>query len=587
MRSIRPRISIALVVALQLAWGGRAFAQTATVDVTNQKQYIRGFGGMVHIPWAGDLTAAERTLAFGNADGQLGFTVLRIAVPDGSTSTSSYVATAKAAIAAGGIVFASPWNSSGSMNSSDFATYADHLSSFVSYMKDQGAELFAIGTQNEPDYGSQGGWKTWTAAQCHDFMLNYGDKIGTKLITCESFNYSKSLYDPILNDSAALANMGVLGTHLYGTSVNSFPYPLFDQKAAGKERWMTEHYTDSTTDANSWPNALNVATELHNSMVEAQFNAYTWWYIKRSYGPINNGAITKRGYCMAHWSKFVRPGFYRVDATKSPTSGVYLSAYRSDTDVVIVAVNTNTSAKSLTVSINGSTISSYDKFTTSSSKSLANDGAVTAANGSLSLSLDAQSVTTLHGTGSVSPSGAGGAAGTGGASGTGGITGAGGSTRADAGRDGPDAGGGTSGNPGTGGAAGADAGSDARDARGTGGVAGTGGATATGGTMNSATGGSQATGGTTVTGGTGSGGQVGSGGITTATGGTQAAAGGAPGSGGASHGGSTDMTTAGATGCTCHTGRATDRPEALAVLLVLLVLVWCGRRRLAGRCRQP
>jgi hypothetical protein len=32
---------------------------------------------MVHIPWAGDLSAAERTLAFGNADGQLGFTILR------------------------------------------------------------------------------------------------------------------------------------------------------------------------------------------------------------------------------------------------------------------------------------------------------------------------------------------------------------------------------------------------------------------------------------------------------------------------------------------------------------------------------
>ena len=49
---------------------------------------------------------------------------------------------------------------------------------------------------------------------------------------------------------------------------------------------MTEHYTTSDRDANLWPDALNVATELHNSMVEAQCNVYTWWYIKRSYGPI-------------------------------------------------------------------------------------------------------------------------------------------------------------------------------------------------------------------------------------------------------------------------------------------------------------
>ena len=304
MRSLHRRIAMALGVALLLAPVREALAQSATVSLGTQKQYIRGFGGMVHIPWAGDLSAAERTLAFGNATGQLGFTVLRIAVPDSNTSDTSYVATAKVAVANGGIVYATPWNGSGSMNSSDFATYASHLSAFVSTMKGQGVDLFAIGTQNEPDYGSQGGWRVWTAAQCHDFMLNYGDKVGTKLITCESFNYTKSYYDPILNDSAAVANMGVLGTHLYGTSVSGYAYPLFDSKGAGKERWMTEHYTDSNTDANSWPNALGVATELHNAMVAAQFNAYTWWYIKRSYGPINNGAVTKRGWCMAHWSKY-------------------------------------------------------------------------------------------------------------------------------------------------------------------------------------------------------------------------------------------------------------------------------------------
>ena len=185
---------------------------------------------------------------------------------------------------------------------------------------------------------------------------------------------------------------------------------------------MTEHYTDSTTDANSWPNALGVATEMHNAMVTGQFNAYTWWYIKRSYGPINNGTVTKRGWCMAQFSKFIRPGFYRVDATATPTSGVSLSAYKSDTDVVVVVVNTSSSTQSLTVSINGSTISSYDRFTTSSSKSLASDGKVTASNGSLTLSLDGSSVTTLHGTGTIT--GAGGSSGTGGSSGSGGSSGA-------------------------------------------------------------------------------------------------------------------------------------------------------------------
>jgi glucuronoarabinoxylan endo-1,4-beta-xylanase len=420
-------------------------------------------------------------------------------------------------------------------------------------MKSQGVDLFAIGTQNEPDYGSEGGWRVWTAAQCHDFMLNYGDQVGTKLITCESFSYSKSLYDPILNDSAALAKMGVLGTHLYGTSVSNYAYPLFDSKGAGKERWMTEHYTDSTTDANAWPNALGVATEIHNAMVTGQFNAYTWWYIKRSYGPINSGAVTKRGWCMAQFSKFIRPGFYRVDATATPTSGVSLSAYKSDTDVVLVAVNTSSSTQSITVSINGSTISSYDKFTTSGSKNMASDGKITAANGSLTVPLDGSSVTTLHGTGTIT--------------GAGGSTGSGGS---------PDAGGAKDGGGGAGGPDGrGNGGSDAvipgsGGAQTIGGNSGSGGAQGSGGTVGSGSGGTSAKGGTTGSGGDSAKGGSGAESSGGTLGGVSAAQGGNSAGAGASSGGGT------ANGCSCTVGARAARSTfpMLALLLVALGLIF-------------
>ena len=528
MPNISGRLAILVALASPLCASRAVLAQSATVTLSSQKQFIRGFGGMSHAAWAGDLTAAERTLAFGNGDGQLGFTALRIPVSDGSPDSAN-VATAKAAIAAGAIVFATPWNAAGAMSSSQFSSYATHLNDFVSYMKGQGVNLYAISVQNEPDYGAQSGWRSWTAALCHDFVLSYGAMIGTKLLSCESFNYAKSYYDPILNDPAALANVAIMGTHLYGTPVSSYPYPLFDQKGAGKERWMTEHYTDSTTDADSWPNALGVATEMHHAMVDGQFNLYTWWYIVRSYGPIKTGGtVSKRGWCMAHFSKFIRPGFYRVDATASPASGVYLSAYKSDTDVVVVVVNTNSSASSLTVSIPGSTISSYDRFTTSSSKSLKNDGKVTVSNGSLALSLDAQSVTTLHGTGSSTT-------GTGGTAGAGGVTGAGG----------------------TAGAAGA---------RASGGGTGTGGLTGTGGVTG--TGGLTATGGATGTGGlTASGGMTGTGGVT-ASGGTTAS-GGVPG-----------QTSAGA-GCSCDLAGNAAEGRLFQVIGALIALGFWRRRRRA------
>ena len=52
---------------------------------------------MNHPEWAGDLTAAQRSTAFGNGDGQLGFSILRIYINDNSSSWSQAVPTALAA----------------------------------------------------------------------------------------------------------------------------------------------------------------------------------------------------------------------------------------------------------------------------------------------------------------------------------------------------------------------------------------------------------------------------------------------------------------------------------------------------------
>src|SRR5262249_14617993 len=153
---------------------------------------------------------------------------------------------------------------------------------------------------------------------------------------------------------------------------------------------------------------------------EAQFNAYVWWYIRRSYGPIKeNGEISKRGYCFAQLSKCIRTGFVGVGATKNPATDVYVCAYSSSTEDVVVVVNRGSSPRSLTLSVPGPSIASYERFTTSSSKSLNDDGAVNASNGTLSVTLDGQSVTTLHGTGDLN--GGGGSGGAGGAGGGGGA----------------------------------------------------------------------------------------------------------------------------------------------------------------------
>jgi len=399
------------------AWVARA--QTSTVTLTSERQYIRGFGGINVPEWTGDLTAAQRTTAFGNGTGEMGLTVLRVFVNDDKTQWNKALATALRAQQLGATIFATPWNPPASMCETvtrnnrqekrlkydSYSAYAQHLIDFNNYMKTNGVSLYAMSFANEPDYGFD--WTWYSIDEVYNFTKNIAGTLrvnGIKVITAESFSYNKSYYDQVLNDPAALANIDIIGTHLYGSNANSpvslYNYSLADQKAVGKERWMTEHYTNS--DANSadiWPDANDVSYEIYRCMVEGEMSVYTWWYIRRQYGPMKeDGTISKRGYCMAQYCKFIRPGYKRVDATKNPASGVYMSAYKKGDDVVVVAVNRSTSSQTITISVPGTKVTTWEKYVTSGSKSLAKEANINSGTGSFQITLDPQSTTSFVGT---------------------------------------------------------------------------------------------------------------------------------------------------------------------------------------------
>lgn len=451
----------ALTLGILLASSGFA-AQAVTINLNSEKQTIRGFGGMIHNAWQGyDLNTTDRALAFGNGPGQIGLTVLRIPVNSAENDWAKDLATAKDVVSRGGIVYASAWTQPDAISdpytftrwgatvnsfkvpAANYSAYADYLNKFTKYMKDNGAPLYAIGFQNEPDWAD--GWTSWTQDEAYNFIKDQGAKLrlnGTKVMTAESFAYNKTFYDKILNDASALANMDIIGAHFYGTNYSSksdstkidyFRYVLADQKASTKERWMTEHYTDSKGNANLWRGyiitgdqdqtpkydtvrALDVAYEIHRALVEGNFNQYTWWYIRRNYGLIMHtpgsdpnkdvkpvptaaevGKVTKRGYCVAQYAKYVRPGAIRVDATQNPDRYVYVSAYKKLDSVVVVIVN-RAAQNSLSVSIpQGTGITSWKKITTSETKSIADDGTIAATNGAFTVPLDKESITTLIG----------------------------------------------------------------------------------------------------------------------------------------------------------------------------------------------
>lgn len=387
-------------------------ADIVTINLGKEYQTIRGFGGINLPEWAGsDMTSAQVQKAFGNGKDELGLTILRVYVSDNSNDWGRAVPTALAAQKLGATVFATPWNPPSSirengsggirggkyhLKTNKYAEYAQHLNNYVSFMKSKGVDLYSISVQNEPDYSQD--WTAWSSDETTNFLANYADKINCRVMSPETFQYTnKDYYTKILNNPKAMANCDLFGTHFYGTQPSQMDFPALEN--SGKEIWMTEVYVpDSKADSNNkWPDAVKVAVNIHNGLTIGNLNAYVWWYIRRSYGPLSeNGTISKRGYCMAQFSKFIRPGDKRVDVGNSaPASNVYVSAYKNNKNqVAIVAVNDSDTGYAQQFSL-GTGISDIDRYRTTADESLALTENLENSDGKFWAQLPARSVSTF------------------------------------------------------------------------------------------------------------------------------------------------------------------------------------------------
>ncbi len=370
---------------------------TIRVNLATEFQTIDGFGGMNHPVWIADLNEDQREKAFGNDPGEIGLSILRMHLDPNPNNWEKELPTALHASEKDAIIFVTPWDAPPELLDpnvttedkilpSNYDAYVQHLNAFDSYMIDNGVELYAISVQNEPTLGN---WTQWTIPEIFDFMKNYAHGINNRVITPESFNFNRAYYDPILNDSIASSNFEIVGGHIYGNGLAD--YPLAREK--GKKIWMTEHYTNSDMNANLWPDALEVGSEI-NSCMEANWNAYIWWYIRRFYGFItDDGNISKRGYVMSHYSKFIRPGAVRVEVQSPNNLGV--TAYKTDTSFVMVVVNNNPTTQQVEISLNETVASELTKYTTSESKSLLNEGNISLSANTFTVELEPYSISTF------------------------------------------------------------------------------------------------------------------------------------------------------------------------------------------------
>ena len=388
---------------------------TVAINWSDVHQQIDGFGASS--AFTGDGISDTQADLFWSTSSGVGLSLLRVQIQTDGTYPD--LATMQKAQDRGVKIWGTPWspaasmksngntNNGGSLLASDYQAYANYLSSYVLGLKNSyGISLYALSIQNEPDYTATWSSCIWTGQQFHDFLGNNllptfaKNGVTTKIIMPEESGWKFDLATTTLSDPVTAAGVSIIAGHNYDGAAAA-AYPLGQNQ--GKGLWETEVSSFETFDP-SITNGLIWAQKINDWMTIANANAWHYWWLidgngdnEALIGP--SGQTTKRLYVMGNYSKFVRPGYYRIGTTASPVGGVSVSAYKdlSTSKFVIVAINHNAVAETLNFTLNGFTANSVTPWVTSASLNLAQQPNITVGGSVFAATLPAASVTTFVG----------------------------------------------------------------------------------------------------------------------------------------------------------------------------------------------
>jgi glucuronoarabinoxylan endo-1,4-beta-xylanase len=225
------------------------------------------------------------------------------------------------------------------------------------------------------------------------------DKCAATCMEGNGYDYGHWLY----KDKDAWGFVDILGVHQYDSQVAE-PWPAdVNGGRPDKSIWQTEMsgvmYWPEAGPSTTIENAVAVAGWLHSALTVGEANAWLWWWYNgtsTNEGLYNNGTDTKRHYSYGNFTKFIRPGYVRVEVDGSSPADVLLSAYKgTDGTVAIVAINKGTGEAKFPITVAGGTPASCTPTVTSASDNLKAGTAVTVSDGTFTATLASKTVTTF------------------------------------------------------------------------------------------------------------------------------------------------------------------------------------------------
>jgi len=304
-------------------------------------------------------------------------------------------------------IMASPWTAPGWMKTNNsligggslippstdsryYQAYATYFTKYVQAYAAHGITINDVSIQNEPLNPAKFESTTYTAAQMADFIGNYlgptfaSNAVGTRIRGYEHNRDTWTYPVDMLNAASTLPYVAGIDFHPYECDFgqaycDTANLGLFNQAKPGYSTWMSEHTDLGIPDASDYPGDERWGSEIVDEMLAGE-GGYIYWnmVLDQTGGPFSSlsdaqeplvivdtsGASATVSYMpkfyqLEHFSKFVRPGAYRIGTSGGANSdGIKSVAFKNpDGSEVLEVVNTAGSAKTVKVGEAGSTFS--------------------------------------------------------------------------------------------------------------------------------------------------------------------------------------------------------------------------------------